>query len=77
MSVSSGHRNNATALSLHVQRVSQEDLKMRKKTEPEQKKGGNRQDTMPKQRSSAPPRSPERKERSIPKGRIRQGRARS
>jgi len=50
---------------------------MRKKTEPEQKKGGNRQDTMPKQRSSTPPRSPERKERSIPKGRIRQGRARS
>jgi hypothetical protein len=50
---------------------------MGKKTEAERKKGGNRQDTMLKQRSSAPPRSPERKERSIPKGRIRQGRARS
>jgi hypothetical protein len=64
-------------LSLHVQRVTPEDFTMRKKTEAERKKGGNRQDTMLKQRSSAPPRSPERKERSIPKGRIRQGRARS
>jgi hypothetical protein len=77
MSVSSGHRNNATALSLHVRRITQEDLTMREKTEPERKKGGKRQDTMLKRRSSAQPRSPERKERSIPKGRIRQGRARS